>query len=58
MQRSYLNEDKNEDGLVPGQQVDFSTLHRINSERVKRAAEPVQQEAPKRGRPAKATITD
>ena len=51
-------QDKNEDGLIPGQQVDFATVQRINSERVKRAADPVQQEAPKRGRPAKATASN
>jgi hypothetical protein len=50
--------DKNEDGLIPGQEVDFATVQRINSERTQRSAEPEQPEAPKRGRPAKATPAD
>jgi hypothetical protein len=47
--------DKNEDGLIPGQEVDFATVQRINSERAQRPADTVQPEAPKRGRPAKPT---
>jgi hypothetical protein len=46
--------DKNEDGLIPGQEVDFATVQRINSERTQRQAAPeeVKPEV-KRGRPAK-----
>jgi hypothetical protein len=51
-------QDKNEDGLIPGQEVDFATVQRINSERAQLPVEPVQPEAPKRGRPAKATAAD
>jgi hypothetical protein len=50
--------DKNQDGLIPGQEVDFATVQRINSERTKRPADPVQPEAPRRGRPAKATAAN
>ena len=50
--------DKNEDGLIPGQEVDFATVQRINAQRTQRPADPVQLEAPKRGRPAKATPAD
>ena len=42
-------QDKNEDGLIPGQQVDFSTVQRINSER-KLAEQVKPAEAKTRGR--------
>ena len=41
----------NDDGLVPGQAVDFATIHRVNSQR-----KPVKQaknEEPSRGRQTK-----
>lgn len=48
----------NKDGLIPGQQVDFQTMQRINRERAQRQAEQPKSEAPRRGRPAKNTDAD
>ena len=55
--------EKNQDGLTPGQQVDFATLQRIE-----RSRQPEQQAEQsrsldtkpevRRGRPAKATAAD
>lgn len=50
--------ETNKDGLIPGQQVDFETMQRVNRERTQRLAEQAQPEAPKRGRPAKPTEAD
>lgn len=53
--------EKNLDGLIPGQPVDFATIQRI--ERARRAKEQEekpqeQQEAPRRGRPPKERKAD
>jgi len=40
----------NEDGLKPGQSVDWETLTRVNAERKEKPVAP-QPEAPRRGRP-------
>ena len=49
--------DLNEDGLQPGQQVDFDTLQRIERsrkpEQQSEAARNLQEKQPRRGRPAK-----
>lgn len=36
-------QELNEDGLLPGQLVDFETIRRIESERRNKQAEPVEQ---------------
>lgn len=35
-------QELNEDGLIPGQSVDFETIRRIESERRNKQSEPVQ----------------
>lgn len=45
--------ETNKDGLIPGQQVDFETMQRVNRERACRTSEPVTSEPAKRGRPTK-----
>ena len=55
--------EKNEDGLTPGQQVDFATLQRIERSRqpeqqVEQARNRDTKPEARRGRPAKATAAD
>ena len=47
--------DKNQDGLVAGQPVDFATLQRVEHER---KTKPEVKEEPRRGRQAKAADSD
>jgi hypothetical protein len=42
--------DLNQDGLIPGQPVDFATIQRVNNQR--KQPTPELKEAPKRGRPS------
>ena len=51
--------DKNADGLIPGQPVDFETLQRIErSRKPDDLAERAKEPEVRRGRPAKATNAD
>lgn len=34
--------DRNKDGLIPGQIVDFETIQRVNRERAQRAKQPAE----------------
>jgi hypothetical protein len=48
----------NQDGLDPGQPVDFETLVRVEHERKQAKKQDNEQEKPKRGRPEKATTAN
>lgn len=50
----------NDDGLIPGQQVDFETMMRIQRERALKAKQPKTEEpeVKRRGRPRKNTDAD
>lgn len=39
----------NEDGLVPGQQVDFETIRKVEAERAKKQTETIADKKPARG---------
>lgn len=51
-------QQKNEDGLVIGEPVDFATIQRVEALQRLRAQEEKPAEEPKRGRPAKAADAD
>lgn len=53
-----MSEKLNNDGLIPGQEVDFATLMRINNKRNEAAKNGNKTKQPKVRRSAKPTVSD